>query len=109
MKTDAPPKEADKHGLNAAKHHSLTGHILHRNHGSHHASIWYYRIEHLSKDGAKASVGTVGNSYDDALDATANGLHNAGLIHARPAWPDTAEGEFETLKWAKWSNTLQLH
>jgi len=65
--------------------------------------------ERLTEAGITGSVGTVGDSYDNALAEAVNGLYKAELIHARPAWPSVTEVEFQTMNWVAWWNTQRLH
>lgn len=53
--------------------------------------------QRLGEAGTVASVGTTGDSYDNALAETVNGLYKAKRIHARPAWPTVTEVEFTTM------------
>ncbi|OSM44280.1 hypothetical protein BCY76_002785 [Nesterenkonia sp. PF2B19] len=79
----------------------------HSDRGSQYVSIRY--SERLAEVGITGSVGTVGDSYDNALAEAVNGLYKAELIHARPAWPSTTEVEFQTMNWVNWWNTQRLH
>ena len=54
--------------------------------------------ERLAQAGIVGSVGTVGDSYDNALAETVNGLYKTELIYARPAWPTVTEVQFQTMK-----------
>lgn len=74
---------------------------------SQYVSIRY--SERLAQAGITGSVGTVGDSYDNALAETVNGLYKAELIHARPAWPSVTEVEFQTMNWVDWWNNHRLH
>ncbi|MFI6428610.1 integrase core domain-containing protein [Promicromonospora sp. NPDC050880] len=65
--------------------------------------------EHLAQAGITASVGSRGDSYDNALAETVNGLYKAELIHARPAWPSVTEVEHATMNWVHWWNNQRLH
>ena len=59
--------------------------------------------------GVKASVGTVGDSYDNALAETVNGLYKAELIHSKRVWESVAAVEIATMGWVHWWNTARLH
>ncbi len=59
--------------------------------------------------GVQASVGSVGDSYDNSLAETANGLYKAELIHRRRTWPSATVVEIATLDWVNWWNTKRLH
>ena len=54
-------------------------------------------------------MGTVGDSYDNALAETANGLYKAELIHTQGPWTSVGEVELATLRWVHWWNTKRLH
>ena len=59
--------------------------------------------------GVTASVGTVGDSYDNALAETVNGLYKAELIHAKRIWESVQAVELATMGWVHWWNTARLH
>ena len=59
--------------------------------------------------GVTASVGTVGDSYDNALAETINGLYKAELIHTKRLWETTEAVELATMDWVTWWNTTRLH
>ena len=59
--------------------------------------------------GVKASVGTVGDSYDNALAETVNGLYKAELIYSKRIWESVSEVELATMGWVHWWNTARLH
>lgn len=59
--------------------------------------------------GVTASVGTVGDSYDNALAETINGLYKAELIHTKRLWETTEAVELATMGWVHWWNTTRLH
>lgn len=54
------------------------------------------------------SVGSVGDSYDDALAETINGLFKAEVIHRRGPWRSFESAEYETLEWVDWFNNRRL-
>jgi transposase InsO family protein len=55
-----------------------------------------------------ASVGTTGDSYDNALAETINGLYKTELIHHRGPWKTKAAVEMATLEWVDWFNKKRL-
>ena len=57
----------------------------------------------------QASTGSVGDSYDNALAETVNGLHKNELIKARKPWRSIEEVELATLEWVWWFNNSRLH
>jgi transposase InsO family protein len=107
MRTEALPLEALEHALLSAKDQALAGLVHHSDRGSQYVSIRY--TEHLAQAGIAASVGSRGDSYDNALAETINGLYKAELIHARPAWPSVTEVEYATMNWVHWWNHQRLH
>ncbi|WP_371263949.1 integrase core domain-containing protein [Nitrosomonas sp. Nm58] len=56
----------------------------------------------------EASVGSVGDSYDNALAETINGLYKTVVIRHREPWRTIDEVEFATLEWVDWPNNRQL-
>ncbi len=59
--------------------------------------------------GVTASVGTVGDSYDNALAETVNGLYKTEIIYSKRVWPSATAVEIATLDWVHWWNTARLH
>lgn len=80
--------------------------IHHSDRGVQYVSIRY--SERLSEVGITASVGSVGDSYDNALAETINGLYKTELIRQQGPWRNIEEVEFATLKWVHWFNTKRL-
>jgi len=80
--------------------------IHHSDRGSQYLSIRY--TERLALADIDASVGTVGDSYDNALAETINGLYKAEVIHHLGPWKSMAQVEWETLKWVDWYNNRRL-
>jgi transposase InsO family protein len=74
--------------------------------GSQYLSIRY--TERLSEANIEASVGSVGDSYDNALAETINGLYKAEVIQHRGPWRNVDEVEFATLEWVDWLNNRRL-
>lgn len=64
--------------------------------------------ERLAQAGVELSVGSVGDSYDNALAETINGLFKAEVIHRRGPWRSFEAVEFATLEWVDWFNTRRL-
>jgi len=64
--------------------------------------------ERLAKAGVEPSVGSVGDSYDNALAETINGLYKAEVIHRRGPWRSFEAVEFATLEWVNWFNCRRL-
>ncbi len=64
--------------------------------------------ERLDEAGIEPSVGSVGDSYDNALAKTINGLYKAEVIHRRGPWCSFEADEFATLEWVDWFNHRRL-
>ena len=64
--------------------------------------------ERLLEAGIEPSVGSVGDSYDNALAETVIGLFKTEVIRRRGPWRSTEAVEFATLEWVDWSNTRRL-
>lgn len=79
--------------------------IHHSDRGAQYLSIKY--SERLKQAGIEPSVGSVGDSYDNAMAETINGLYKAEVIH-RQSWPDRKAVELATANWVKWFNDKRL-
>ena len=64
--------------------------------------------ERLLEAGLEPSVGSVGDSYDNALAETINGLYKAEVIHRRGPWRSLEAVEYATLEWVDWFNNRRL-
>src|SRR5438128_1600194 len=64
--------------------------------------------ERLAAAGIEPSVGSVGDSYDNALAETVNGLYKAEVIHRRGPWRGFEAVELATLEWVDWFNNRRL-
>jgi transposase InsO family protein len=80
--------------------------IHHSDRGSQYVSIRY--TERLAEAGIEPSVGSKGDSYDNALAETINGLYKAELIHRRAPWKTKESVELATLEWVSWFNHHRL-
>jgi transposase InsO family protein len=80
--------------------------IHHSDRGSQYVSIRY--TERLAEAGIEPSVGSRGDSYDNALAETINGLYKAELIHRRAPWKTKEAVELATLEWVSWFNHHRL-
>jgi len=78
----------------------------HSDHGCQYLSIRY--TERLAEVGIDASVGSVGDSYDNALAETIIGLYKTEVIHARGPWRTPDAVEYATLEWVDWFNNRRL-
>jgi putative transposase len=67
------------------------------------------RTQRLADQGAVASVGSRGDSYDNALAEAVNGLYKAELIGPRSPWRGAGQVELATLTWVQWWNQRRLH
>ena len=83
-----------------------SGLVCHSDRGSQYVSIRY--TERLAEAGIEPSVGSVGDSYDNALAETINGLFKAEVIHRRGPWRNLEAVEFATLEWVDWFNNRRL-
>lgn len=80
--------------------------IHHSDRGSQYVSIRY--SERLAEAGIEPSVGSKGDSYDNALAETINGLYKAEMIHRRGPWKTKESVELATLEWVSWFNHYRL-
>lgn len=80
--------------------------VHHSDRGSQYVSIRY--SERLAEAGVEPSVGSRGDSYDNALAETINGLYKAELIHRRGPWKTREAVELATLEWVAWFNHVRL-
>jgi len=88
----------------------LTGLVAHADAGSQFTSVRF--TERLDEIGARPSIGTVADSYDNALAETTNGLYKTECVHGPDAprhWDDVDELELATLSWVHWFNEHRLH
>jgi transposase InsO family protein len=80
--------------------------VIHSDRGSQYVSIRY--SERLAEAGVEPSVGSKGDSYDNALAETINGLYKAELVHRRAPWKTKESLELATLEWVSWFNHHRL-
>jgi transposase InsO family protein len=85
-------------------HHG--GLVHHSDRGSQYVAIKY--TERLAEAGIEPSVGSVGDSYDNALAETINGFYKAEVIHRRGPWRSFEAVEFATLEWVDRFNHRRL-
>jgi putative transposase len=87
----------------------LEGLVAHSDAGSQFTSVRYG--ERLAEIGAVPSIGTVGDSFDNALAETVNGLYKTELIYGpdQGPWRTIEDVELATLSWVHWFNTQRLH
>jgi putative transposase len=89
--------------------HRLIGLVTHSDAGSQFTSVRF--TERLEEIGARPSIGTVADSYDNALAETTNGLYKTECVHGpdTAGWDDVDELELATLSWVHWFNEDRLH
>jgi putative transposase len=87
----------------------FVGLVTHSDAGSQFTSVRF--TERLDEIGARPSIGTVADSYDNALAETTNGLYKTELVYGPDAtgWDDVDELELATLSWVHWFNHDRLH
>ena len=92
--------------LAARRPYAGGGLVHHSDRGSQYISLKY--SERLAQAGIEPSVGSVGDSYDNALAETINGLYKAEVIWRRGPWRSFEAVEFATLEWVDWFNNRRL-
>jgi putative transposase len=85
----------------------LTGLVHHTDAGSQYTSIAF--TQRLLDEGVDASVGSVGDAYDNALAESQIGIYKSELIHPYGPWRDLEQVEIETLDWVFWFNNQRPH
>lgn len=89
-----------------ARGKDVGGLIHHSDRGCQYLSIRY--SDRLAEVGAVASVGSRGDSYDNALAETINGLYKTEVIRRRGPWKNVDDVEYATLEWVDWFNNRRL-
>lgn len=107
LNTEALPLEALEQALAAAEEDALGELVHHSDRGSQYLSIRYN--ERLLDRGVAVSVGSRGDSYDNALAESVNGLYKTELIWGRASWQSASEVEWATMQWVWWWNNERLH
>ena len=85
----------------------IDGLIVHSDAGSQFTSVRF--TERVAEIGARPSIGTVADSYDNALAEATNGLYKTELTKPYGVWKTVEELELATLGWVDWFNTKRLH
>jgi transposase InsO family protein len=98
--------DALEQALHARRPVGGSGLVHHSDRGVQYVSIKY--SERLAEAGIEPSVGSVGDSYDNALAETVIGLYKAEVIHRRGPWRGFEAVEFATLEWVDWFNKSRL-
>ena len=88
-------------------HDDFTHLIAHSDHGSQYTSVRHG--QHLADAGITPSTGTVGDSYDNALAETINGLYKTELVKRHGPWRDADHLEYATAEWVDWYNYRRLY
>jgi len=91
----------------ARRGEQLQGLVHHSDRGVQYLAVRY--TERLALAGAVASVGSRGDSYDNALAESFNGLYKTELIRRRGSWRGLDDVEYATLEWVDWFNQRRLH
>lgn len=94
-------------GIWSRKADTLDGLVHHSDRGVQYLAIRY--TERLAEAGAVASVGSKGDSFDNALAETVNGLYKSELIRRQGPWRTAEQVELATLAWVDWWNNRRLH
>jgi putative transposase len=89
------------------RRHDLNGLVHHSDRGVQYLSIRY--TERLADAGAVNSVGSRGDSYDNAMAESINGLYKAEVIHKQGRWWSHQPVELATASWVDWWNHRRLH
>ena len=98
--------DALEQALYARKFEKDQAPIHHSDRGSQYVSIRY--SERLAQAGLEPSVGSKGDSYDNALAETINGLYKAEVIHRKSSWKTIESVELATLQWVAWYNNQRI-
>lgn len=108
MKTDLPLDALDMALWNRGRAgHDVKGLVHHSDAGRQYTSIRY--TDRLIEAGLNASIGTVGDSYDNALAESLNGLYKAELVYWEGPWRGVDDLELATLGWVDWFNHTRIH
>jgi putative transposase len=91
----------------ARSEQDVTGVVHHSDAGSEYTAIRYRNV--LTDFDAIASIGTVGDSYDNAMAESLNGVYKTECYWRQESWSNARELEFATSSWVAWYNTNRLH
>jgi putative transposase len=106
MRTDLP-LDALEMAIWGCGDRPIEGLVHHSDRGSQYTSIRY--TERLIEAGATPSVGSVGDSYDNALAESVNGLYKTELINRKGPWRTRDDVELATFEWVDWYNHRRIH
>lgn len=98
--------DALEQAIHARRPSADDGLIHHSDRGVQYLAMSY--TQRLAEAELVPSVGSVGDSYDNALDETVNGLYKAEVIWQQRSWPNAAAVEMATLRWVDWFNNHRL-
>lgn len=98
--------DALEQALHARRPSEEDGLIHHSDRGVQYLAMAY--TQRLAEEGIVPSVGSVGDSYDNALAETINGLYKAEVIWRQRSWPSVSAVEMATLRWVDWFNNHRL-
>jgi putative transposase len=87
--------------------HDVADVVHHSDAGSEYTAIRYRNV--LADFGAVASIGTVGDSYDNAMAESLNGLYKTECYNRQESWADAREIELATSSWVAWYNSTRPH
>ena len=104
--TEAYPEETDPNAADPPSQLPSAKPLRRPRESTQYVSIRY--TERLAEAGIEPSVGSVGDSYDNALAETIIGLFKTEVIHLRGPWRSFEAVEFATLEWVDWFNTRRL-
>lgn len=93
--------------ISTGAHRARDGLIHHSDRDVQYVSLAY--SDAPTTAGVKASVGTLGDSYDSALAEAVNGLYRTELIYSRRVWGSVPDVEVATMAWVHWWNTRRIH
>jgi putative transposase len=105
--TTALVMDALEMAIFSRRHQLLDGVIAHSDAGGQYVSVSY--TERLAEIGARPSIGSIGDSFDNALAETVNGLYKTELIRRQGPWRNVEHVELATLAYIEWFNNRRLH
>ena len=98
--------DALEQAIHARRPSAEDGLIHHSDRGTQYLAMNY--TQRLAEANLVPSVGSVGDSYDNALAETINGLYKAEVIWRQRSWPSVSAVEMATLRWVDWFNNHRL-
>lgn len=105
--TTALVMDALEMAIFSRRHQLLGGVIAHSDAGSQYVSVSY--TERLAEIGAQPSIGSIGDSFDNAMAESVNGLYKTELIRRQGPWRNADHVELATLAYIEWFNERRLH